>query len=309
VGDTVFVNNRAAVHAGSAGQSMAFPDVCLCPPTPPAGPIPTPLPNMAKAADLQDGGSSVLIEGNPMGKKSSCYGKSTGNEVAQSTGGGVVTATVQGKAYFTSYAMDVTVEGEEAPRHLDMMTHNHVAQSPPNAAPGTNLSTMDMAMMPPASFEQPKRKDDDQTVEVFVDHKDGDPAGGVDGVLLVSTDQAYEKQLPLSAATKKGGLLSLKFEKVLPTKFYSLYFIIGGDRIPFFEEVAFPMIRAHAPGAERAPMGDDDDDDDTDASEDKTLHWDAEAGRTTDGEDDTTVPVEPVPDDHPDDWYPDRFRK
>ena len=150
MGDSVFVNKRSAVHAGSAGQSTAFPDICLCPPTPPAGPIPTPLPNLAMAADLAGGASSVLIEGNPMGKKSSFFAKSTGNEVAQSTGGGVVSHVVQGKAYFSSYSLDVAVEGEGAPRHLDMMTQNHLAQSPPNAAVGTYLATMDPGLMPPA---------------------------------------------------------------------------------------------------------------------------------------------------------------
>jgi hypothetical protein len=36
-----------------------------------------------QAADLDGGASSVLIEGNPMAKKSSFIGKSTGNEAAR----------------------------------------------------------------------------------------------------------------------------------------------------------------------------------------------------------------------------------
>jgi hypothetical protein len=44
---------------------------------------------------------------------------------------------------------------------------------------------------------------------------DGKPAGGIDSVLLVSSDEAYKTELPLTAAAPKGGLLSLKFEKVL----------------------------------------------------------------------------------------------
>ena len=51
-----------------------------------------------QAADLDGGASSLLIEGNPMGKQSN-FKQSTGNVVAQSTGGGVLTAQVQGKAY------------------------------------------------------------------------------------------------------------------------------------------------------------------------------------------------------------------
>jgi hypothetical protein len=257
VGDTVFVNNRSAVHAGSAGQSTAFPDVNLCPPTPPAGPIPTPLPNMAMAADVQGGATSVVIEGNPMGKKTSFFAKSTGNEVAQSTGGGVVSHVVQGKAYFTSYSLDVTVEGEEAPRHLDMMTHNHLAQSPPNAAMGTYLAMMDA--MPPAKEAPPERAEDDQTVEVFVDHRDNQPGGAMDSIQLVSDDGAYDKTLPLSAASPKGGLLSLKFEKVLPGKRYALNWQVGGEKVPFWENVPFSQIQVHTPGAERrSPPADED---------------------------------------------------
>jgi hypothetical protein len=308
VGDTVFANKRSVVHAGSAGQSTAFPDVCLCPPTPPAGPIPTPLPNLAMAADLQGGATSVLVEGNPMGKKSSFFAKSTGNEVAQSTGGGVVSHVVQGKAYFTSFSFDVTVEGEEVPRHLDMMTQNHLAQTPPNAAVGTYLAVMDAGALPPADPEPEERKEDDHTVEVFIDQVDGKPAGGIDSVLLVSADETYKTELPLTAAAPKGGLLSLKFEKVLPHKFYSMYWIVAGERLPFFEDVPFSRIREHAPGTERAPMPGDDAEDASAAGVEKARHWDVDGVAESDAEGDTTVPVDPVPDDHPEEWYPARFR-
>jgi hypothetical protein len=253
VGDKVFVNGRSAIHAGSAGKSICFPDVNLCPPTPPGGPVPLPLPNIALGADLQGGASSVLIEGNPMAKKSSFLGKSTGNEAAQSTGGGVVSAVVQGKAYFTSFSMDVTVEGEGAARHLDMLTHNHAAQSPPNAAMGTYLAMMDPAVIPPAKDERPKRKDDGKpsSIEFFLDHGNGQATGAADSVVLVSDDGAYDKTLPLSAATPKGGLLSIKFERVLPGKAYSLYWKVGDEKLPLFEHVAYANILDHSPGSEK----------------------------------------------------------
>ena len=60
--DNVFVNDRAAIHKGSAGKSIAFPDVCLCPPSPPSGPIPTPLPNTAQAMDLMTNAPSAVDE-------------------------------------------------------------------------------------------------------------------------------------------------------------------------------------------------------------------------------------------------------
>jgi Domain of unknown function (DUF4150) len=278
MGDKVFVNGRSAVHAGSAGKTICFPDVNLCPPAPPAGPIPLPLPNMAQGADLQSGASSVLIEDNPMAKKSSFIGKSTGNEVAQSTGGGVVSAVVQGKAYFTSYSLDVTVEGEEAPRHLDMLTHNHAGQSPPNSAMGTYLAMMDPSVIPPATEERPKRPDDKpQDIEFFLDHVQNKPHGAADSFILVSDDEAYNQTMAVSAATPKGGLLSLKFQKVLPGKGYSLFWKIGDEQIALFEDVAFADILEHTPGSEKpaapAPVPQPDPNDKPDPPLDHPAEW------------------------------------
>lgn len=42
MGDKVFINGEAAVHSGSAGKVMFFPNVCLSPPGPPGGPVPVP---------------------------------------------------------------------------------------------------------------------------------------------------------------------------------------------------------------------------------------------------------------------------
>ena len=197
----------------------------------------------------------MTIGGNPMGKQSSFFAKSTGNESAQSTGGGVVSHVVQGKAYFVSYSVDVTIEGEKAVRHLDMMTHNHAAQSPPNSAMGTYLGSMDPAAVGAAEPPPKKRKDDGkpQTIEIFLDHVQQNPTGGIDAMKLVSTDGKYSSKLPLSAASPKGGLLCLKFEKVLPGKAYSLFMVAGDVEIPFFKQVAFADIAEHTPGDEKLP--------------------------------------------------------
>jgi Domain of unknown function (DUF4150) len=203
MGDTVFVNGRAAVHAGSAGKSIAFPDVCLCPPTPPAGPIPTPLPNNIKAADLDGGASSVLIEGNPMGKKSSNFKMSSGNEASRPTGGGVVTTGVQGKGYFASFAMNVMIEGEPAVRHLDLVTHNHMGPQPPNTPPMPWLSTMTVPAPPPDTSV----KDEDKGsswVEFALTDQDGKPQVGV----------KYQLQLPdgstVKGATPSSGAITVR---------------------------------------------------------------------------------------------------
>src|SRR5262245_32595747 len=115
MGDTVFVNGRAVVHKGSAGQSVAFPDVCLCPPGPPAGPIPTPLTNTVVAADMEGGARTVLVGSNPTGTRQSYFKQSTGNEVSMPTGGGILTAGVKGKAHFRfGHSFNTFYEGEPA---------------------------------------------------------------------------------------------------------------------------------------------------------------------------------------------------
>src|SRR5687768_972856 len=100
----------SVMHKGSAGKSMAaMPDVCLCPPPTPAGPIPTPLPNHSLASDIDGCAKSVLIEGNPAGTKDSFFKTSTGNEVSKPTGGGVVSHATKGKTYFVMGSMDVLI--------------------------------------------------------------------------------------------------------------------------------------------------------------------------------------------------------
>jgi hypothetical protein len=151
MGDSVFVNGRAAVHKRSSGKSVAAPDVCLCPPGPPAGPVPTPLVNTVVAADMDGGTSTVLVEGNPQGTRQSFFRKSTGNEVARATGGGVLTGVVQGQAKFRfGYSRNVYIEGEPAVRHLDPLTHNHAGfagNTPP--APWVSKMDPDVPRMPP----------------------------------------------------------------------------------------------------------------------------------------------------------------
>jgi hypothetical protein len=166
--DNVFINGRAAIHSGSAGKSIAFPDVCLCPPPPPSGPIPTPLPNTAQAMDLQGGATTVTIEGNPIAHAKSFIAKSTGNEVATSTGGGVITHVVQGMAYFQTFSMDVFIESQPAVRHMDLVTHNHMAMMPGNTPPAPWMSAM-LAGPGPAPKDAENLRGEGET---------GDPAEG-----------------------------------------------------------------------------------------------------------------------------------
>jgi hypothetical protein len=124
----VFANGMEVSGKADDNKTIcAMPDVCLTPPSPPAGPIPIPYPNTAKAADTSDGSKTVMIGGQEVHlKDKSNYKTSTGDEAAtKAQGMGVVTHTIQGKMYFTAWSFDVKVEGENVTRHMDMTTHNH----------------------------------------------------------------------------------------------------------------------------------------------------------------------------------------
>ena len=61
---TVFANGLDVSARQSDDQCIAaMPDVCLSPPSPPAGPIPIPYPNFSQASDTTDGTKTVKIAG------------------------------------------------------------------------------------------------------------------------------------------------------------------------------------------------------------------------------------------------------
>jgi hypothetical protein len=154
MGKNVFANGREISAKKSGNKSIAaMPDVCLSPPSPPAGPIPIPYPNFSKSSDTSGGSKKVKIGGGEVGlKNKSCYKKSKGDEpCTKSFGMGVVTHCMQGKTYHSSWSMDVKIEGKNVIRHMDMTTHNHRAKMPPNTA----AMTMDVgAMAPPAQAQE-----------------------------------------------------------------------------------------------------------------------------------------------------------
>lgn len=134
---TVFANGMSiACKVANGKTTAAMPDVCLSPPPSPAGPIPIPYPNTSSASDTDKGSKTVSIGGEPvMLKHQSIFKTSTGNEAAtKSLGMGVVTHKIQGEAQFVAWSMDVKFEGENVPRHMDLMGHNEAcdpSQTPP----------------------------------------------------------------------------------------------------------------------------------------------------------------------------------
>ncbi|HLY74700.1 MAG TPA: PAAR-like domain-containing protein [Planctomycetota bacterium] len=132
----VYANGRELACKAGMGKSIAgFPDVCLSPPSPPAGPIPIPYPVTGVDDDTTGGSKHVKItDAEVMLKNQSSFKKCTGDEAAtKSFGMSVVTHNITGPVYFCVWSMDVKIEGENAVRHLDMVTHNHMCEpgSPP----------------------------------------------------------------------------------------------------------------------------------------------------------------------------------
>ncbi|MFE8602412.1 DUF4150 domain-containing protein [Archangium violaceum] len=145
MGKNVYANGMEIAHeAGDAKVVAAFPDVCLSPPPPPTGPVPVPYPNTSSARDLQQGSKNVTIGGKPLALKGQSFYKSSplGNEAAtRNFGGSVLTHTITGKTYFQAHSMDVTVEGKNVCRHLDITTSNH-ASYPGSTPPMPNMEAM-----------------------------------------------------------------------------------------------------------------------------------------------------------------------
>lgn len=146
--NNVFANGMEISCKAADGKAIAaFPDVCFTPPTTPATPpgVPIPYPNTALASDASGGSRSVKISDKEiMLKNKSYFKKSMGNEAGCAPKKGVVTSTNCGKVYFTSWSMNVKIEGSNAVRHLDLTTHNH-ASLPGNTAPWSYLDRMAMS--------------------------------------------------------------------------------------------------------------------------------------------------------------------
>jgi uncharacterized Zn-binding protein involved in type VI secretion len=113
---------NSLVHKGSNGLSKAtLPDVCKTPT--PGGPVPMPYPNIAQAATLAKGTSTVKADGMMIAIKGSEFSLSNGDEAG--TVGGVKSNTFMKEATWLLYSFDVKMEGSNACRLSDKMFHNH----------------------------------------------------------------------------------------------------------------------------------------------------------------------------------------
>jgi Domain of unknown function (DUF4150) len=185
----VFANGREISGKKDDNKSIAaMPDVCLSPPSPPAGPVPIPYPNNAEASDTTDGSKTVKIGGGEVGlKNSSSYKKSTGDEAAtKSLGMGVVTHTIQDKMKHSAWSMDVKIEGQNAIRHMDMTTHNHMNCA--NLALQLNAAAQQMARTSGLNCEMLNFMNQVARTEVRVTNAAGEETGEL---ATTTTSTAY----------------------------------------------------------------------------------------------------------------------
>jgi hypothetical protein len=151
----VYANGREVSAKKDDNKSIcAMPDVCLSPPSPPAGPVPIPYPNTAAASDTSEGSKTVKIGGQEVGlKNKSTYKKSNGDEAAtKSLGMGIVSHNIQGPMKHTAWSMDVKIEGENVIRHMDLTIHNH--SNPPQPAVVLDQAKQKIAADEPLNCEE-----------------------------------------------------------------------------------------------------------------------------------------------------------
>ncbi len=149
----VYANGMEVSGKASGHKVIAsMPDVCLSPPSPPAGPIPIPYPNFAQASDTTGGSKKVKAGGKEINLKGkSKYKKSKGDEAAtRSFGAGLISHSISGAVKHKAGSFDVKVEGSSVVRTLDLTTGNH-------SNPGDGCMTVDAAgVAPPAVVPDPE---------------------------------------------------------------------------------------------------------------------------------------------------------
>ena len=85
MGCEVYANDdEIACKAGDGKVLAAFPDVCLSPPSPPAGPIPVPYPDTSFSKDMKNGSKTVKIKSKEVMLKDKSFYKTSplGDEAA-----------------------------------------------------------------------------------------------------------------------------------------------------------------------------------------------------------------------------------
>lgn len=177
--NNVFANMMEISCKKAAGKSIcSFPDVCWTPPQTNVTPngVPIPYPNTGMATDTTKGSRDVKItKKEVMLKNSSYFKKSMGDEPGSAPMKGLVTKKNRGKVYFQMWSMDVKIEGKNAVRMLDIMTHNH-GSVPGNTPTWPYIDEMSAPDVAP-SEDNPCKKEIEREQEDCKDFKPHNPQG------------------------------------------------------------------------------------------------------------------------------------
>jgi hypothetical protein len=119
-----------------------------------------------------------------------------------------VTAKVQGSAYWGSYAMNVTFEGQPAVRHLDLLTHNHAAQQPGNTPPAPWMSAMAPPAAPPET--QVHQGDEVDFIHFAYLNEAGEPITGL-AHSVEGPDQKVDRELLAGGRVQFNGVKKGKY--------------------------------------------------------------------------------------------------
>ena len=151
MGTNVYANGMEVSGKATPHNVLSsMPDVCLSPPSPPAGPIPIPYPNFSQGSDTTSGSRTVKIGGKEVSLlNKSKYKKSTGDEAAtRSFGAGVISHTITGAVKHKAGSFDVKIEDSYVVRNLDLTTGNHMN-------PGDGCLNVDTAGVAPGFGDDP----------------------------------------------------------------------------------------------------------------------------------------------------------
>jgi hypothetical protein len=208
MGHKVFANGREISGKAATNKTIcAMPDVCLSPPAPPAGPVPIPYPNTALASQCHGGSKTVRLGGKQASlKNASTYKKSNGDEPAtRSFGANVITHNLQGPMRFAAWSFDVTIEGKNAPRFMDLTTHNHANAG--GGAVGANMGEAGVpAVIPPDDCKAMKDKNDNDRANMAT------PGSGVEEIASGQKPNAIARA---SVGGQSGSMVGASRHRVL----------------------------------------------------------------------------------------------
>ena len=109
-----------------SGQTMGTPDTCLTPT--PAGPVPTPYPNLGQTAMCPQSVKTVLMGGTPVVNKMASIVMTSGDEAGTATG--VVSHLIKGANVWFAGSTALIIGGTPAMRLTSMGGANAMGQTP-----------------------------------------------------------------------------------------------------------------------------------------------------------------------------------